>query len=84
MIEVYGSEGITVRVVADSISSTSNARLTTFEIEYPRFILAELNTHKMLSKNSASSRAIPVEKMLDMIFNNPAVPVHWGTWYVCS
>lgn len=79
MIEVHGAEGITVRVIADSIAyDHAGTRLTTFEIEYPRFILAELNTHKMLSKNSASSRAIPVEKLLDMIANNPAMPVHWG------
>lgn len=79
MIEVIGKEGITARIVADSIANDpKGVRLTTFEIEYPRFILAELNTHKMLSKNSASSRAIPVEKMLDMILTNPAMPVHWG------
>jgi hypothetical protein len=48
------------------------------EIEYPRFILAELNTHRMLSKNSASSRAIPVKAMHDFIRENPAMPVYWG------
>lgn len=52
--------------------------MTTMEIEYPRFILAELNTHRMLSKNSASSRAIPVKTMHEHIRNHPATPVHWG------
>lgn len=52
--------------------------MTTMEIEYPRFILAELNTHRMLSKNSASSRAIPVKAMHQHIRENTAGPVHWG------
>jgi hypothetical protein len=52
--------------------------MTTFEIEYPRFILAELNTHRMLSKNSASSRAIPVKAMHEHMRQTPAQPVHWG------
>ena len=52
--------------------------MTTMEIEYPRFILAELNTHRMLSKNSASSRAIPVKAMHQHIRENTAGPVSWG------
>lgn len=78
MIEIIGSEGITARVIVDSVASTCGTRLLTYELEYPRFIHGEVLTHKMLSKNSASSRAIPVEKMLDLILNNPAMPVHWG------
>jgi hypothetical protein len=68
---------ISAKVIADSISP-EGVRMTTMEIEYPRFILAELNTHRMLSKNSASSRAIPVKAMHDFIRDNPAMPVHWG------
>jgi hypothetical protein len=68
---------ISAKIIADSISPTGE-RMTTMEIEYPRFILAELNTHRMLSKNSASSRAIPVKAMHDFIMNSPATPVYWG------
>lgn len=68
---------ITAKVIADSIGPTG-VRVTTMEIEYPRFILAELNTHRLLSKNSASSRAIPVAKMHEQISTNPATPVYWG------
>lgn len=68
---------ITARVIADSISP-EGVRMTTMEIEYPRFILAELNTHRMLSKNSASSRAIPVKAMHEHIRVNTAGPVSWG------
>lgn len=64
-------------MICDSINS-NNVRMRTFEIEYPRFILAEVNTHRMLSKNSASSRAIPTAKMISHIEENMAMPVYWG------
>jgi thymidylate synthase ThyX len=70
-------ELITARILADSVAP-NGVRMTTMEIEYPRFILAELNTHRMLSKNSASSRAIPVKAMHQHMTENPAQPVHWG------
>lgn len=70
-------DNITARIVADSVSP-EGIRMTTMEIEYPRFILAELNTHRMLSKNSASSRAIPVKAMHEQITTQPAGPVYWG------
>jgi len=65
------------RILADSISP-EGVRLTTFEVTFPRIILAEVNTHRMLSRNSASSRAIPVEKMLDRVMENPYIPSDWG------
>ena len=68
---------ISAKVIADSVCP-QGVRMTTMEIEYPRFILAELNTHRMLSKNSASSRAIPVKAMHEFIRDNPATPVSWG------
>lgn len=68
---------ITVKILADSINYQGH-RMTTLELEYPRFILSELNTHKMLSKNSASSRAIPEKAMHTQIRSNPAMPVYWG------
>ena len=50
---------ISAKVLADSITPDGK-RLTTFEIKVPRIILAEFNTHRVLSRNFASSRAIPV------------------------
>ena len=67
---------ITARIIADSISK--NHRLTTFELTYPRFILAEVNTHRMLSKNSASSRAIPIKQVNELIQRAPAGFVEFG------
>ena len=68
---------ITAKVVCDSISP-DGVRITTLEIEYPRFIHGEFMTHRSLSKNSSSSRAIPIQKMLDQIESNMAVPIYWG------
>lgn len=52
--------------------------LITLEIELHRFILPEFNTHRSVSRNFQSSRAVPVEKMLEQVRNDPALPVHWG------
>lgn len=68
---------ITAKVICDSVNETGK-RITTFELEYPRYIHCELLTHRMLSKNCSSSRAIPIEKMLGYIENNMAVPVYLG------
>lgn len=65
---------ISATIIADSINPKGN-RLTTFILTFPRIVLAELNTHRALSKNSASSRAIPFEKMLEMVKNNPFIPI---------
>ena len=69
---------IHAEVNLDSLSAASGARLTTFVLTYPRFIHAEFMTHRMLSRNAASSRAIPIEKMVRAVRDNPAMPVFWG------
>lgn len=67
---------IKAKIVADSKNQQGN-RITTMLVTFPRFILAELNTHRMLSKNSASSRAIPFKKMVESVQNNPFIPIAW-------
>lgn len=69
---------ITARVLCDSLHPDGVTRLTTVELTYPRFIHAEFMTHRLFSRNSASSRAIPMAKMLDRIERNPVFPLHWG------
>jgi len=64
------------RVLADSIAH--GVRLTTLEVCFPRFILAEFNTHRVFSRNSASSRAIPVATRIAQVRNNPFVPEAFG------
>lgn len=74
----HSRSGIKATVIAHSKASTTGVELVTFELEFPRYCLAEINTHCMLEKNSASSRAIPVESMLALIESAPAMPVEWG------
>lgn len=64
---------ISATVLADSIT-TSGHRLTTLQVVFPRFILAEFNTHRVFSRNSASSRAIPVSKIIAGVEENPFIP----------
>lgn len=68
---------ISVKLVADSISH-SGIRIITFELEYPRIIHSELMTHRLLSRNAMSSRAIPIKKMIEQVQQNPAMPVKFG------
>lgn len=69
---------ISAKVIAHSKSATDGKEIVTFELTYHRYIHAEFLTHRLLSRNSMSSRAVPVAKMLDQVRNDPATPVHWG------
>lgn len=66
-----------VKMVADSISNSNGQRISSMEVVFPRIVLAELNTHRMLTRNSASSRAIPSHKMIDAVMKNPFIPMKW-------
>ncbi|WNL50675.1 thymidylate synthase [Ruegeria phage RpAliso] len=52
--------------------------LITFQLRYPRFIHAEVMTHRLFSRNASSSRAIPVKRMIQDVIDDPAMPIHWG------
>lgn len=68
-----------VRIVAHSKGwLEQHLPVVTFYLVYPRFIHSEMMTHKDFSRSAASSRAIPVAKMLSQVWNNPAMPLHWG------
>jgi thymidylate synthase ThyX len=61
-------------IICDSLAS-SGVRLTTFVLTYPRFIHAEFMTHRVFSRNASSSRAIPVSKSIQMVRDNPVIPL---------
>jgi thymidylate synthase ThyX len=67
----------TATIICDSVTS-AGSRLTTFELTYPRYIHAELMTHRQFSRNAQSSRAVPVEKRLSRVRENPVMPIRWG------
>ena len=68
---------ITATIIADSINCDGE-RLTSVQLRYPRFIHAELMTHRVFSRNASSSRAIPVERLIQDIIDDTAMPIHWG------
>jgi thymidylate synthase ThyX len=67
---------ISAQVVADSISVYGD-RITSLVLTFPRYILAEFNTHRVFSRNSASSRAIPFKKMVEAVQKDPFMPMAW-------
>lgn len=72
---------ISAKVIAKSRNIADpdpNRFLGTILCRYPRPIHSELLTHRVFSKNSASSRAIPVQKMIQSILDDPFVPLIWG------
>lgn len=68
---------IEAKIIEDSINDKEQ-RLTTFVLRYPRFIHSEFMTHRVISRNASSSRAIPVNKIIDSIESDIARPIHWG------
>lgn len=64
------------KIITDSISRVGS-RITTVEVRLHRFVLAELNTHRVFSRNSASSRAIPLRKTIESVENDLAMPLVW-------
>lgn len=67
---------ITAKIIADS--KVGDTRLTTMVLRYPRFIHSEFMTHRVFSRNASSSRAIPVQKLIEQVEKDPAMPVWWG------
>lgn len=76
-IQVQGNGGISATIIADSINPAGH-RLTTMELEYHRFIHSEFMTHRMFSRNAASSRAIPIQTTIDTVRLKPAIPISFG------
>lgn len=70
---------ISAEVICDSVSEQGK-RLTTFKLRYPKFIHGEFMTHRVISRNASSSRAIPTAKLLEEVRSDVlrAGPVFWG------
>lgn len=72
------SDQVSAKVITHSKSKETGKEVITFELEFPRIVLAEFNTHNALSKNTSSSRAIPVATMSAQVAENPSMPVRFG------
>jgi thymidylate synthase ThyX len=65
-----------IEIIADS-KNKHGQRIITAVATFPRYLLAEVNTHRALTRSSASSRAIRFEKMVESVQNNPFIPQKW-------
>jgi hypothetical protein len=65
---------VEVSLIQSSQSALTGSVITSFEWEYPRFIHAEVLTHRVLSKNAGSSRAVPVVSMIELARDKMIVP----------
>jgi thymidylate synthase ThyX len=63
-------------IIGDSINPNGD-RISTLILRYPRIIHSELMTHRVFSRNAASSRAIPLNKMIEMVSKDPFIPQYW-------
>lgn len=70
ILTIEGKHGVKATILKDSLAR-NGSRFISYELEYPRIILAELNTHRADSKSSASSRAIPFAKMVQQLTGRP-------------
>lgn len=66
--------GYEAKVIKYSVAP-HGGRLLTVEATLPRCLLAELNTHRAFARNSASSRAIPISKMIQRVVDDPYIPM---------
>jgi len=69
---------MTAKIIAHSKSSINGKEIITFELEYGRIIHSELMTHRLFSRNAASSRAIPIDKLIKLVEDGCAMPAEWG------
>ena len=67
-----------VKIIEDSINPYNGIRLTTMQLRYWRGFHQEFLTHRVFSRNASSSRAIPISKIINQVWNDPAGPIHWG------
>lgn len=66
---------IKAEIITHSKRENTGEEIITYKLTFPRIILSEVNTYKMLEKNTSSSRAIPFEKMVEVVKKEPFVPI---------
>lgn len=70
-------KGYEAIMIEDSLPSKvkDGKRLSTIIGRFPRIILSEVNTHRVFSRNSASSRARSVRSTLTSVLDEPFIPL---------
>lgn len=73
-----GQPQMQVEMILASVGNDTAPPIYTIRLRYPRIIHGEIMTHRVFSRNARSSRAVPVQTMLNEVRNTPFVPWHWG------
>lgn len=73
--EVTVAADTTISLDHDKTNHDSGNRLTTMICRFPRAILAEVNTHRVFSRNSASSRARSIKMTIQDVMVQPYIPL---------
>ena len=64
-----------VKILAKSRNTLTGNIITTFELSrFPKFLLAQLGTHRRLSKSAESSRARSTKSVIQQVLDDPYVP----------
>lgn len=67
--------GYSAIMVEDTQRGGIAGRLTTMIVRFPRCILSEVNTHRVFSRNSASSRARSIRSTIGAVMTDPYIPL---------
>ncbi len=78
-LNMLDNPGIWAKPILRSRNASRPDRvLSTLLVRMPRCVLAEWNTHRQFSRNAASTRAIPTQRLIDQAINDPFIPMVWG------
>lgn len=69
---------INVELILYSECEATNKKIATFVLKVPKFVMPHINSHRTLSRNSASSRAVPARKMRERVLKTPYIPIYFG------
>lgn len=69
---------ISAEIILASKNAATGDTLVTLRLTYPRIILAEVLTHRALSRNTSSTRAIPGRKLRQAVLHEPFIPQFIG------
>lgn len=67
---------VNAKVIAHS-RAPGASDLITLQVRFPWWLLPEMNTHRVFSRNYGSTRAIPIKKLLAEAMRDPALPEVW-------
>lgn len=69
------TKNIKAEIIAHSRNIETGDELITYRLTYPRMLLAQVNTYKQITKITSSSRAQPFNKVVEVIENDPFIPL---------